>query len=86
MPVVDRVVDLWRHALRIEDITADDDFFELGGNSIVAVRMVPLIKDAFGVEPNISVIFDHPTPRELAAALEAFGPAQTRSTPGAELA
>lgn len=77
MAVVDRVIHIWTEALRTEDIRADDDFFELGGNSIIAVRLIPLIKQAFGVEPNISVILDHPTPRELAAALKALGTVET---------
>jgi acyl carrier protein len=71
--IVDRLIPLWRDALQTTEIAVDDDFFELGGNSIIAVRLVPLIRDAFGVEPHISVIFDHPTPRELAAALIALG-------------
>lgn len=67
---VDRLIDMWQTVLHTDDIVSDDDFFELGGNSIIAVRMLPLIKEAFGVEPDMTVVFDHPTPRELASALE----------------
>lgn len=77
MSIVDCLIDLWRNALRTQDITVDDDFFELGGNSLIAVRLVPLIRDALGVEPHISVIFDHPTPRQLAEALKSLGATQT---------
>lgn len=72
-PVLDGIIELWKAALRADDLAADDDFFELGGNSIVAVRLIPPIKNRFGVEPHISVIFDHPTPRELADALVELG-------------
>jgi phthiocerol/phenolphthiocerol synthesis type-I polyketide synthase E len=65
----ERLVALWRDALHTDDVGVDDDFFELGGNSIVAVRLVPLIKESFGVEPHIGMIFDHPTPREFASVL-----------------
>jgi acyl carrier protein len=66
------IVELWKAALHNDDITVDDDFFDLGGNSIIAVRLIPLLKAAFDVEPHVSVIFDHPTPRELADALRAL--------------
>src|SRR5690242_739508 len=77
---VDRVIRLWQRTLRIDDIGPDDDFFELGGNSISAVRLIPLLKDEFEVEPTIVVFFDHPTPRMLAHVLVAEG--VHRQSPG----
>jgi acyl carrier protein len=72
---VDVIVGLWRVVLRTGDVTAEDDFFDLGGNSIIAIRLLPLIKAHLGVEATISMILDHPTPRELADALTTFRPA-----------
>ena len=66
---VDVIVGLWREVLRTDDVTADDDFFDLGGNSIIAVRLLPLIKEHLGAEATITMILDNPTPRELADAL-----------------
>jgi phthiocerol/phenolphthiocerol synthesis type-I polyketide synthase E len=81
--IADHLTRLWCDALRRPevDITVDDDFFELGGNSIIAIRLVPLIRDIFGVEPHISVIFDHPTPRQLATALAALGATRPGTVP-----
>ena len=72
------VVDLWKRILRTDDITVDDDFFELGGNSLSAIRLLPVIEQRFGVEPHISIVFDHPTPRGMAEALAAIGAAVGR--------
>jgi glutamate racemase len=69
------VVELWKRILRTDDITLDDDFFELGGNSLSAIRLLPVIEDHFGVEPHISLVFDHPTPRRMAQALATIGAA-----------
>jgi len=64
---------MWRQALGVDEIGAHDDFFDLGGSSITAIRLIPLIHQRFGVEPSITVIFEHPTPAELAAALATLG-------------
>jgi hypothetical protein len=66
------VCALWAEALGTDEIGPDDDFFEAGGNSITAIRMLPEIKNRFGVEPGVAVVFDNPTPRELAGALASF--------------
>jgi acyl carrier protein len=63
------MIRLWQQALRIDGVSADDDFFDLGGNSISGVRMIVMLNEEFGVEPTLTAIFDHPTPRLLAAAL-----------------
>jgi acyl carrier protein len=71
MASIDAMIGLWRQVLRTDDITEEDDFFDLGGNSILAVRLLPLIKEHFGVEGTISLILDYPTPRELVDVLSA---------------
>jgi acyl carrier protein len=70
--VTSEIIDLWRQALGVDDIAEDDDFFELGGNSITAIRLLPLISDQFTVELDAMFLFDHPTPREFATALDAL--------------
>ena len=73
--LANHVVDLWKGILHTDDITIDDDFFDLGGNSLSAVRLLPVIEEHFGVEPYISLVFDHPTPRRMAEALATIGAA-----------
>jgi acyl carrier protein len=71
--IANDLVDLWKRILRTDDITIDDDFFDVGGNSLSAIRLLPAIEQHFGVEPHISLVFDHPTPRQMAVALAAIG-------------
>ena len=72
------LAQIWQRTLRVEYVDIDDDFFDLGGNSIAAIRLIPLISQQFSVEPDVTVVFDHPTPRTLAEALLELGAAAGR--------
>ncbi|MFK0257741.1 phosphopantetheine-binding protein [Streptomyces sp. NPDC090445] len=67
------IAELWAESLGLDSVGADEDFFNLGGSSITAIRLLPVIADRFGVEPSIGVVFDNPTPRGMAAALTELG-------------
>jgi acyl carrier protein len=69
--VTSTLIDLWQDALGVDAIDPDDDFFDLGGSSITAIRLIPLIAEKLGVEPGITIMFENPTPRSLAYALVA---------------
>ena len=56
-PVEDAVIAEWRQILEASDISPMDDFFELGGDSIQAVRLIGVIEERFGVMLPISSIF-----------------------------
>lgn len=70
------ITELWAEALGVETVDADDDFFDLGGNSITAIRLLPAMSELFGVEPSIGVVFDNPTAREMSVALADLGARQ----------
>lgn len=61
---------LWEAALGVTPIGIDDVFFELGGNSLVAVQLASRIRDTLSVDLPIAILFDHPTIRALADFLE----------------
>ena len=71
--ITSALIDLWQEALGVDAVDADDDFFDLGGNSITAIRLIPLITERLGVEPGVADIFENPTPRSLADALAGTG-------------
>ena len=55
-----------------QPISLDESFFDLGGHSILATRLIFELRKAFVVEAPLSLVFDHPTIREQAAELDAL--------------
>jgi amino acid adenylation domain-containing protein len=64
------ITQIWSELLEIDDIGVDDDFFELGGTSLLALRFVRLLAERTGHEPGIAQLFGRTTPRSLTALLE----------------
>ncbi len=72
-PLVRRLVGLFRDVLGREDVGVDDDFFALGGDSIMSIQLVGRARAA-GVRFSARHVFEHRTPAGLAAALGEQGP------------
>jgi acyl carrier protein len=64
------VLTLWREVLGIQDVGPDDDFFELGGDSLVATQLVARLREELGIAVPLLALFENPTPAELALELE----------------
>ncbi|MFD9661723.1 amino acid adenylation domain-containing protein [Rhodococcus sp. NPDC059968] len=65
-PVEEAVADVFADVLGIDSVGADDDFFELGGNSLVATRVASALRDRLGTDVVLQWIFRNPTPEGLA--------------------
>ncbi|AYN38048.1 amino acid adenylation domain-containing protein [Streptomyces dangxiongensis] len=63
------VAAAWTDVLDTGEVGADDDFFALGGDSILAVRVTSRLRAAFGTDVSPRLLFTHPTLSALAAAL-----------------
>jgi|SRR5690554_833401 len=61
---------LWKHLLPETQFGVSDNFFEIGGNSLIAVRLTNDIEDQFGIKLPLSVFFQHSSVIELAHELE----------------
>ncbi|ABL68948.1 type I polyketide synthase [Paracoccus denitrificans] len=61
---------IWSELLGIAQVGAADSFFDLGGHSLIAVRMFGQLRKKFGVDLPISTLFEAPTIAELAALVE----------------
>ncbi len=73
-----RLARVWREVLRVERIGASEDFFDLGGHSLMAARLVAKVQDQFGIRLSPATVFEHPTIRQMARVLE--GAAGSRSS------
>ncbi|WP_414445215.1 amino acid adenylation domain-containing protein [Burkholderia sp. 22PA0106] len=62
---------LWAEALKVDRVGIHDNFFTMGGHSLLAIQLVSRINHAFGVELPLSNLFSDPTPAELAKWLAA---------------
>jgi acyl transferase domain-containing protein/thioesterase domain-containing protein len=65
-PVEAMLAEVWRELLGVEDVTADDDFFALGGHSLAAVRLFARIRKHYGVDLPLATLFQAPTLGALA--------------------
>ncbi|HWN32186.1 MAG TPA: amino acid adenylation domain-containing protein, partial [Pseudonocardia sp.] len=88
--VGDRAVELkirglMAELLEYDAVSAEGDFFALGGNSLLATKLVAQVRSALGADISVRTIAEYPTPGALAAAVAEFGrPADWRTvTPGA---
>lgn len=68
------VLKVWREALGVGDAGPDDDFFELGGDSLVATRLVARLREELHVAVPLLAVFENPTASELALELEQIRP------------
>jgi len=64
------LLDIWRGVLDREDIGIDDNFFDLGGHSLLAAKIVVIARQRLGVPLPVVALFETPTIRGIAAALE----------------
>ncbi|GHH04426.1 non-ribosomal peptide synthetase/type I polyketide synthase [Comamonas sp. JC664] len=67
-----RVMDIWRERLGAVEVGPDDDFLELGGNSLMAAQMLTRLRETFSVQLPLSALFEAPTVAGISARIEAM--------------
>ncbi|RJL18567.1 type I polyketide synthase [Paracoccus siganidrum] len=64
------LVGFWQELLGVGQVGVEDSFFDLGGHSLIAVRLFAMIRKTYSVDFPISVLFEAPTIAACAALIE----------------
>jgi len=65
-----RLLAIWEQVLEIRGLGVEDDYFELGGDSLMGLILFGEVESAFGVALPVSILLDCPNVRLLAQRLE----------------
>jgi acyl carrier protein len=68
------IVEIFRRVLETPDVTADSNFFEVGGDSLLATRVLSAIAREHDVELTFDDFVIAPSPDALAALVEGLRP------------
>lgn len=60
------ITEIWREVLHVDQIRRDDNFFDLGGNSLLLSEMQQKVAHTFNREVPLVTLFNHPTVESLA--------------------
>jgi amino acid adenylation domain-containing protein len=72
-PVEEFLAGIWAELLRVEKVGIYDNFFDLGGHSLLLIQVISRVRDIFGLELPLRTIFESPTVAGLAQAIETAG-------------
>jgi iturin family lipopeptide synthetase A len=61
---------IWSELLQVPNVGVNDDFFDLGGQSLMAIRAVARIRDAFDIDISLRNVFEQPTLGGLAELID----------------
>jgi acyl carrier protein len=68
--IEERVSEIIAELLKLDRVGAEDNFFLLGGHSLLGTQVVARVRDTFGVELSLRNLFDGPTVVELSTQIE----------------
>jgi len=70
-PTEEILTGIWAQVLKIDSISVNDDFFSLGGQSLLATQVIARIRHALGIELPLRTAFEASTIAEMATRIEA---------------
>src|SRR5258708_33135235 len=69
-PIEERLVEIVAPLLDLEQVGIDDNFFLLGGNSMMGTQLIVRVAETFGIDLPLRTLFEMPTVRRLAVEIE----------------
>jgi amino acid adenylation domain-containing protein len=78
-PTEKALAAIWSELLQVESVGVDDDVFDLGAHSLMAMKALTQIRDAFDVSLSLRTLFEHPTIAGLAEAIEGLSLTKPRN-------
>ena len=69
-PIEERIATMLASLLDLGEVSVEDNFFLLGGHSLLGTQLIARIRDAFEVELSLKTLFDAPTVARLASEVE----------------
>ena len=68
-PVERTLASIWRESYKGGEFDIKDSFFDFGGHSLTATKIIAAICETYQVEAELRILFDNPTIEKLAAAI-----------------
>ncbi|MGK7878447.1 MAG: amino acid adenylation domain-containing protein [Xenococcaceae cyanobacterium] len=68
--VEQQIADIWTQLLKLEQIGIYDNFFALGGHSLLATQVISRLRQAFGIDLPLRILFEAPILSELSDRIE----------------
>ena len=72
-PIEEKLVEIWSEVLRVPRVGIHDNFFVLGGDSIVASQILVRVRETLHAELSFHVFFEAPTVAGMAAGIQPIG-------------
>lgn len=70
MVTLEEIKEIWRQVLGTEEINNDDNFYDIGGNSLLLLMILNEISKTYGCDLPTSDVYQYDTVRKMAACLE----------------
>jgi acyl carrier protein len=83
-PIEERLAAMLAPLLGLDKVSVEDNFFLLGGHSLLGTQLIARVRDAFDVDLALRALFDAPTIARLSAQVEALLVAKLESMSEAE--
>jgi amino acid adenylation domain-containing protein len=69
-PVEEKIVEIWSQLLDVEEVGIHDHFLDLGGDSLLASRIISRVIEVFQIEVQLRILFDTPTVADMAGLVQ----------------